>query len=251
MPTWILAGEEEVGMTVPSLWSGPTSGLVHRWWMDDSHVATTVIQDDIGGNNGTVLGSVTSTSSPSGALYPTARRFIPMAPQNVGCLTLQSHLLLDWNNAAFSWGAWLYLDSNSTIAPGSTNPTFFFDDFSSNGTDFLRVICDLGAGNGALGVSKSGGTDGLVSPAGSLPSATWGHLLYTTTGPSGINALYYNGVGQNASNEGASAGGESGIGIVGTLDPSGTGNITGRMYNMVIYNRALSSIEAQQLYGAR
>src|SRR5437868_4093927 len=45
-------------------WSGPTSGLINRWPLDDAHVSATTITDVVGGLNGTAGSGVTSVPGP-------------------------------------------------------------------------------------------------------------------------------------------------------------------------------------------
>jgi Concanavalin A-like lectin/glucanases superfamily len=249
-PTWIIAGEEDLAGAIATVWTGPTSGLINQWWLDSSHVIGISVVDSVGGNNGGAFGNVFPTFAPPNAFYTgpaSARGFDGVAGTYI---QLQTHNFFDWNNNAFSFGVWLYQQSNSALGSGSTNPTFFDVDFSSNGTNYIRVLNDIGSvGAGALGLSKSGGADGLVSAAGTMPSTTWTHMLYTTTGPAGTNTLYINGAAVTTTNETATVG-ANGTAMIGA-ESSTLGTPGAAIYNIVIYNRALAAIEAMQLFNAK
>jgi Concanavalin A-like lectin/glucanases superfamily len=227
--------------------SWPTTNLIDRWWMDNSHVnGSPQLLDDIGALTSNTYGAgITSTSfSPSGVTptYSTARAFdgatIALLPNPVG-------ITFDGANA-FSWASWVYLTDNSVTEAG--NRVTFFAQFITT-ANFIRVFNDTAIGNGTFAVSVATSAAGAAAPVGSIPNTTWTHCCFTFDGSS-TTKIYINGASVSTSAE-TSAGGGSVEQLIGGLSNTGpTGCIAGRMYGMGLWTRALSSTEVASLYNA-
>lgn len=219
------------------------TALIDNWIMDDAHVTTFVL--DSGSNNlaGTMHGSVTSATGPGGV--GTARAFD--ATNTATVITLGASPF-NWNTGSFSIAGWVSL-TNNTVTQGGNRVAFFADDRTGDGlTNYIRVFNNNNVANGSLAVnvSDNGASTGVATAAGVIASnaATFVHFAYTNSGggAGGTKALYINGAPVTPV---ASAGGGSGaiVSVIGALTATPAGIITGRMYKLAIWSRALTQAD--------
>ena len=231
-------------------WTGPTSGIVSQWWMDDSHVSGATVTDSGSNNNtgtsvtfGGGFAGVTSTSSPAGAFYSTARAF-----DNASWISLASNAQ-DWTSS-FTLGMWVNLVNIAAAGGGDGSRASFFDFTNTGNSSYMRVLNETVVAQGAVGFSQSGA--GLSTTGAVMANNTWLHAGYTFNSSGSVKALYINGssvstTGDSAGNFGSALNAVMGGGDGGT----GGGLINGSMYNVVLYNRALSSGEMSTLFSAK
>lgn len=217
----------------PAGWSGPSSGLTHRWPMDDANVSGTTITDVVGSLNGTASGGVSSASGP----VTQARGF-----DGTGYLTLASCPVS--YAAAHTVGLWAYINDNTAAG----NPRFF--DIAVDANNGSALINDSGlSGQIAIKLLAGGSDVSQEAAAAELPSATWKHIVYTFDGSSTVT-IYVNGVSITLGGGAPSGFGLDNNNIIGARNNTPTAPLTGRIYQMVTYNRALSAGEVTTLYNA-
>ncbi len=210
-------------------WSGPASGLVHRWPMDDVNVSGTTIYDVVGTLNGTATAGIVSTTGPRGS--DTARAFNGSA-----YVTIPSQPI---SGTPFSLFTWTKLNSTGNSSP-------FIVSFSSNSASQYFITSESAhlavcAGNPAASTKS-------VYTASSSPfsSASWHHVGFTYDGTTLV--VYIDGSAVSASSDVGwpSAANDFRFGNM----KGGTDYLTGAMKQTVVYNRVLSAAEVSQLYAA-
>src|SRR5258705_4086890 len=171
-------------------WGGPSSGLINRWPLDTANRSGATDADVVSADTGTEGGTVALAIGPTGAAN-SALSFDGTS----GRVSLASSPF-DWVAGSFSVGFWAYINNNAIVSPGgsgASNQVYFNDDRNGLGNDYV-IFANVAANAGQVRVSCC--QTGLFSPAGSVPSATWTHVLFTNSGGGGTGtlALYINGV---------------------------------------------------------
>ena len=97
-------------------------------------------------------------------------------------------------------------------------------------------------------IRDSGGTNHWTFAPSSRPENEWMHVVYSVAGSnnSGHNVFQNGGSALSASNRGGGHGGSAGTQIGG--NSGGAEDWNGYMYNVRVFNKALSQSEAAQLY---
>ena len=214
-------------------WAGPTSGLVNRWPLDNANISGSVATDVIGGNNGTIHGTVTSATGPQGT--DTCRQFDGIT----GYISCSSMLAVA--AAPVSFFCWGYF----TATPSLYQPFVSFRNASG-------VWYGLGIWDGTLDIAAGSDVAALMRSTGSLATGTWLHLGFTYDGTTLICYRNASSVSTTQDAGWANNYGNSQYTMMAFLK---TSNSTwyynnGRLKQVVAYNRALSSAEVTQLYGA-
>jgi hypothetical protein len=224
-----------------STWSGPTTGLTHRWPMDDAHVSGATVKDVVGGVDGTATSTADITSGFSGA----GRHF-----DRVGWVNLPS--LPVSLAAAHTVGFWI---SFADLTIDAIVPTpLCFTDAAGN---FLRFSIDSAPGdpnNYPIVILMSPNDLGSVrcETSGIVPLNTPMHFAYTFDGVSTIT-LYKDGVplGNIVSAAGLYGSGDASSYVIGAKQASApNGRINADMRDLALYDRALSAAEITQLFQA-
>lgn len=231
---------------VGGAWTGPTSGITSQWWLDDSHVSGTTISDSGSNNNtGTAAGGVTSASSPAGAFYSTARAFDGVVGTGI---TLASSVL-NWTSS-FTLAMWVYVVDITAAGSGGFRATFFYSALSDS-THYIRVLNDTNLAAGVIDFefNAQGAARSSASSSAVLVNNTWAHVgvTYDTT----TITLYVNGSSVSTQNSSIGDASSSAVAFIGDHQAITTGDPNGRMYNIVLYNRALSSGEMSTLFSAK
>lgn len=220
----------------PAGWSGPSTGLTHRWPMDDANVSGATVSDVVGTINGTSTSTTDITSSLSG----TARHFDRVGWINLSALPLTL-------NAAHTIGFWVNFDD---LTNDGYQPTpIGFNSVSGDGG--VRFTVD---GTNPVVMLISGGTDlgSVIKAASIVPTSTLMHWAYTYDG-AGTIKLYKDGTEVTGllSAAGGYSLGDPNTNAFGCKATGGPyGRINASMKNVVVYNRALSGSEITTLYSA-
>jgi len=212
-------------------WSGPTSGLVHRWPLDNANVSGTTIYDVVEGLNGTANGGITSTTGPQGT--DTARAF----DGSTGYISIPSQPISGTPFSLFCW-----VKNNSSTE--HTSPYIVSFSTNSGGQYFITsesahlAVC---AGN------ASSGAEAVYTPSSSpFSSAAWHHVGFTYSGTT--LTVYIDGSAVSASSDVGwpSATNDFRFGNM----KGGTDYLNGALKQVVVYNVALSPAQVSQLYAA-
>lgn len=221
-------------------WQGPSSGLTHRWPMDDLNVSGTTIIDVIAALNGTANGAgVSSTSGPSGGAG-LARALDGASSINIGSTPIASFTSA---NSVFCW-----VKVTNVAADSGVQSQRAFN-YYVNATNFVTMsVGGSGADTGQLSVEYQGGGSnfGRISTTTPMVNGTWTHVGYTTDGASNV-VLYVNGASVAS---GAPPGdGPAAFNYIGSRSAI-QAFLTGSIAQTVVYNRILSGAEITQLYNA-
>ncbi len=210
-------------------WSGPASGLVHRWPMDDANVSGTTIYDVAGTSHGTATAGITSTVGPQGA--DTARAFNGSA-----YVTIPSQPI---SGAPFSLFTWAKLNSTGHSSP-------FIVSFSSNSGNQYFITSESAHLAVCAGNPTSSSKSVYTGTSNPFSSASWRHVGFTYDGTTLV--VYIDGSAVTASSDVGwpSATNDFRFGNM----KNGTDYLNGAMKQVVVYNRALSAAEVSQLYAA-
>jgi len=131
---------------------------------------------------------------------------------------------------------WSGGDANRLIVNtgiGGQRVTLALVDWSNNNVDEWTIMY--------------GGTNHWTFAPTSRPTDTWIHVVYSVVGSNNSShAVYQNGVSCTGSNRGGGHGGTAGWRLGGNTDS--TENFSGYIYNIRVFNKALSASEANTLY---
>lgn len=217
-------------------WSGPSSGLTHRWPMDNANVSGTTITDVVGSLNGTASAGITSATGPSGAANA-ARNWPTNSSQKIDLASCPVT-----TTSAFTIGLWLNLPDITLSFDGGSPRFFNFYDGGSNFAQGANRISTPGKVN--LEYDPVGGNEIFTSSA-ALANNTWTHIAFVYNGST--YAIYVNAssVATTTDNGGADQATGNQIG-----NRASASCMSGSMAQLVIYNRALSGSEITTLYNA-
>lgn len=229
------------GWSIPAStgpWTGPTSGLVSRWPMDNANVSGTTITDVVSGINGTASGTgITAATGPSGGAG-LARAF-----DGASYITLSSVPISNFTtgNSVFLWV------KVTDITGGGAGAERFLN-FNTDISNYAELMLDEGKPGGFNVEYNSAATLlGRSTTAQQLTNNTFAHVGYTCDGASNV-ILYVNGssVAVSAPTGASSFAGASYFGVRNpTVVP-----LTGSIAQAVVYNRVLSSGEVTTLFNA-
>jgi hypothetical protein len=207
------------------------------WWKFDESAGTTATDSSTSGNNGTLTNGPTWQTSGgqfSGAVQLDGTNdYVTMGDPANGSL--------DFGTGSFTVSVWVY----PTASVGCCDMAVFKGGSSSSVAGY-----DMELGTGAWMASISDGTTNYtVNFCGSPPaSSNWYHLALVVDRSSQYVKTYYNGAYQN----------QTSIASLGSLDATrsltiGASNVPsnlfqGKIDDLRIYNRALSSTEIASLY---
>lgn len=205
------------------------------FFLDSSGLALYKLDSSIADESGNYSGtSVTGTAS-----YNTSNKKFGSASwsaSNANSITLPTVK----NSYPLSVSAWVYTPSswsgafNEIVNAGIAGQRLSMGvvDWSSNGTRQMAIMY--------------GGTNHWTFGS-ALSTSTWYHVVFSVVGSNNSgHAVYLNGVSQTATNQGGGHGGTAGWVIGGN---AGGSEIFGGLIDQVrIFNKALSSTEAQNLY---
>lgn len=215
-----------------------TSGLIARWKLNDGSGSTAV--DDIGGHNITLSGSPTWITGPNGN---GALQFVAASSQS-GSVTIDLTGL-----SKFTVSCWLYWNA---FADDNLGPFYFVD----SGNNQWQVDPDYGGfavGHSGFGLAEyNQGTGGLYNAVyATRPSAAaWHHIVgvFDATGTTGLaEVLYIDGSAATLSQGENNATPSFGSGTLNVMKTFGTYS-NGRLDDIRIYNRALTSGEVSTLF---
>ncbi len=225
-------------------WNGPTTNLVHRWPMDDANVSGVTITDVVGSLNGTAGTSVASASGP----YGTSRLIGNDA--NAG-ISLASTPIANMTSA-FSVGVWL-LKTDVSVGPYDSASqkcrVFSFYDGTNSVEAGLHFAGDgQGYPNGSVSVGFAVGHTSMVGNTTNtiLVNNNWAHLTVTWDGATTI--FYVNGMAVAADTVNFTA--TTTVNSLGCWTSVGSRPWNGKMYQFVLYTKALSATEVTQLFSA-
>jgi hypothetical protein len=216
-------------------WAGPAAGLTHRWPLSSPYISGTTVTDIVGGLNGTGSG-LGSAASPRPGL-------------NTASFDGNAYISLASNPVTFSSDhsifGWFNLTNASALGKGTTSQTFTNFYTAANNSCRLANFESIPGGFAVGGPNSP--TVQYKTNNQVFTNGTWVHGGYVYT--SGSATIYINGatVSQASGNYGFSMGSGNLIGAKTTT----TGNITGALYNIVTYNRAVSAAEATAIYAAQ
>ena len=210
-------------------WGGPTSGLIHRWPMDNANVSGTTIYDVAGSLNGSATTGVTSTTGPQGTDTASAfngSAYVAITSQPVP-------------GAPFSLFTWAKLNSTPSTSPSVIS-------FSTNSSN-QYFISNEGAHLAVCAGNPSSGTKAVYTASSSpFSSPTWHHVGFTWDGTT--LTVYIDGFAVSALSDVGwpSATNDFRFGNM----KGGTDYLNGALKQVVVYNRVLSSADVSKLYAA-
>lgn len=204
----------------------PYTGLVGEWLFDDSSSNDT----SGSGNTGTCLGNF--SSSP-------AKAFSALHITGTDCLALASCPLTAGTGTptSFTISLWVYPSS-------SPSPQVLYCQSDGSGS-YTNLELSLDSTNHV--VYSSGGS--TLTSTGTLTTSVWNHVVLVRSGSS--ETLYLNYIQQDSDNTAANAPGTSSVTMAtfGEAYPTyTTGQFTGYLDQIRVYNRALTAAEVNQLY---
>lgn len=214
-------------------WTGPVTNLTHRWPMDDANVSGTTITDVVGSLNGTAQNGVASAAGPitQARSFDGTDDYISLA----SCpITFAS---------AWSIGAWAYFTNPAATAGDGGAQTFInFGDGSAT----IRMLTD--ANTTPAATWDNGDYINKDTNAAAFVATTWAHVCITFDGAS-TYVLYVNGA-SASTNSGLSNATNAASNVFGGR-AVGARLMTGRLYQVVTYSKALTSGEVSTLYAAQ
>lgn len=221
-------------------WSGPTSGLIHRWPLDLVNFSGGVDSDVVGTINITESGTVTSAVGPTG-VADTARSF----DGSTGFGTFGSSVLP--TSGAYTVSCWAMTPNiNANVGTGLALTAL---NFGTNTTPRLRLAIDNNTANGPAGAfAWSALPTAQRETAGAVFSNNvWSQVAITFDGTSAYQQIF-NGVGIDVVGSvfGLPTGGSD---ILGARTSSAS-FFFGPLAQLAIYNRILTQAEFIQLYNA-
>jgi hypothetical protein len=219
----------------PAGWSGPTSGLIHRWPLALANFVSGADDDVVGTDNITESGTVSSTSGPSGAA-DTARLF----DGATGFGTLASSPLPA--SGPFTVSLWGF-DTNAAQGGLSVTPLNF-------GTNANANVLRIGASPSNPFIVQYSGPAGVTLDASTAKwaSSGWTNVVVTFDGSS-TSQLFVN-----------AASASTATGIMGQpsfasdtigVKPATASFWPGALAQLAVYNRVLSGSEITQLFNAQ
>jgi hypothetical protein len=226
-------------------WTGPTTGLLHRWPMDDANVVSSSIKDVVANLNATSAGAgVVSAGGPSG--YPrTARALVESTL--TGYATLPSSPIANFANP-HSVFIWCEIEDDSVGSPNGGLQTIC--GWANDANNLVQMCCNNNAGQ-FLCIFYSGGVEYSIQTSDeTLFTRRWLHIGYTWTGLA--LKLYVNNVAIPTQSELGHSTPDGGTWLFGARVSSAAvhNNWEGRAAQCVVYNHALSPSEINTLYNA-
>jgi len=151
------------------------------------------------------------------------------------------------NSYPYSIAAWVRIPSGIGWHAGDSNNRLIVN-AGINGQRVSHSIVDWTANNTETWSIMYGGTNHWTFTTTSQPTDEWIHVVYSVVGSNNSShAVYQNGVSCTASNRGGGHGGSAGWVIGGNTSSSGE-DFFGEIYNIRVFNKALSQAEAEFLY---
>lgn len=224
-------------------WTGPTSGLIAGWPMNDRHIIGSTVKDTIGTNDGTITGGITSGVGPAGG-----GGYARVFDGTTGYITLGASPLTSYVVAqAYTFAAWVrFVDPTAVGSGGGAQRVF---NFSGSGATTVNMFSDnTTTPPGQLTSSNAQDPTTTYGNINALPINAWRHLAVTNDG-AGALAVYINAVNDiTGTSAGGGAAAENLIGARSATGPLACFN--GGMAEFVVYNRALSGVEILTLKNA-
>jgi len=149
------------------------------------------------------------------------------------------------NAYPFSIAAWIQIPSATGWSGGDANRVLV--NTSIAGQRVTICLVDWDSNNVDEWSIMYGGTNHWTFAPRSRPTDTWIHIVYSIVGSNNSShAVYQNGVSCTATNRAQAHGGTAGWRLGGNVDNAE--NFSGYIYNLRVFNRALSQSESISLY---
>jgi hypothetical protein len=238
------------GLGVTSAGGDIVTGLTNQWFMDDSHIGAGPdrILDSVGTSpfnlNTSAVTSASTSAIAGGAQFSTCRAFDGTV--NSLCNDAGTILNTGWTSAN-TLGGWIFPIDITAVGQNATRASYFGTSDGVADTNMARVCNDTATANGTLAVYSPNGT-GLSTASPVMANSTWIQFAFTYDGVS-TKKLYVNGV--QVSTIGTSGGVQEAGTHFNGIDVAGDGASACRLYNWVLYNRALSAADVAKLFAAR
>lgn len=232
------AGRSSLGVTARN---ALTSGLVGYWTFDGGDIGTSIADRSGNGFNGYLVGTNNSTSTRK--VPGRIGQAFSFGGQNTGGINLGNSASL--TPSRFTVAGWIYV-----TAPQASTYNYIYSNTRDNClTGLSGIDFKVYTTNASLsGLICSGGTPHSVSLASAIATSTWTFVAFSYDGSN--LRLYKNGSAVATQANTSDPGTASFNTYLGSM---GNGNGTaytlgGKLDDMRLYNRALSSTEIAQLY---